>query len=141
MKFMSVQNLKGKGGKVKVILLLLLLAVIVFAVLFATGIIGSGFGFGLGGGDSDNSDNSNNGVETTAPEESNIIAIRIEESSIYFGDELCADVEDLKQKIIEVSNTKEYELIHDSAIKSVYDEVIEVLSELETALDIKIEYN
>ena len=125
------------------ILLLLLLAVIVFAVLFATGIIGNGFGFGLGlgGGNSDNSDNSNSGAETTAPEESNVITIRIEESSIYFGDELCADVEALKQKITEVSNTKEYELIHDSAIKSVYDEVIELLSELETALDIKIEYN
>ena len=141
MNFTGVQNLKRKDGKVKVILLLLLLAVIVFAVLFGTGLIGGGFGFG-GGGNSDNADNnSDNGVQTSVEEESNVIAIRIEESSIYFGDELCSDVEALEQKIIEVGNSKEYELIHDSAIKSVYDEVIEVLTELETALEIKVEYN
>lgn len=139
MKYINsgIKNIGGKSGKVKVILLLVLLLAIIIAVLYFTGILGGG-GFGLGGG----SGSSDGGSETSAAEEtSNIITIRIEESSIYFGDELCADKEELKQKIIDIGNTKEYELIHDNAIKSVYDEVIEVLSELETALELKINYN
>lgn len=135
----GIKNIGGKSGKVRVFLLLVVLLVIIIAVLFFTGILGGG-GFGLGGGG--NSDNVNGGSDTSEVEEtSNIISIRIEESSIYFGDELCADKEELKQKIIDIGNTKEYELIHDNAIKSVYDEVIEVLSELETALELKINYN
>lgn len=135
----GIKNIGGKSGKVKVILLLVLLLAVIIAVLFFTGILGGG-GFGLGGGG--NSENVNGGSDTSAVEEtSNIISVRIEESSIYLGDELCADKEELKQKIIDIGNTKEYELIHDNAIKSVYDEVIEVLSELETALELKINYN
>lgn len=135
----GIKNIGGKSGKVRVFLLLVVLLVIIIAVLFFTGILGGG-GFGLGGGG--NSDNVNGGSDTSEVEEtSNIISIRIEESSIYFGDELCADKEELKQKIIDIGNTKEYELIHDNAIKSVYDEVIEVLSELETALELKVNYN
>lgn len=134
----GIKNIGGKSGKVKVILLLVLLLAIIIGVLFFTGILGGGFGLGGGGG----SGSSDGASDTSAAEEtSNIISIRIEENSIYFGDELCTDKDELKKKIIDTGNTKEYELIHDNAIKSVYDEVIEVLSELETALELKINYN
>lgn len=126
---------RGKG-----ILLLLLLALIVFPMLYFTGIFGGG-GFGFGSGIVNESDNDNMNSTTEAEVVSNIIAIRIEETKIYFGDELCDSTDVLKQKITETSSSKEYELIHDKAIKSVYDEVIEVLSELETALDLTVDYN
>lgn len=126
---------RGKG-----ILLLLLLALIVFPMLYFTGIFGGG-GFGFGSGIVNESDNDNMNSTTEAEVVSNIIAIRIEETEIYFGDELCDSTDVLKRKITETSSSKEYELIHDKAIKSVYDEVIEVLSELETALDLTVDYN
>lgn len=130
---------RGKG-----ISLLLLLALPVFAMLYFTGIFG-GDGFGLGSGIVNEFDNMNStagtGAGTEAEAVSNIIAIRIEETKIYFGDELCDSTDVLKQKITETSSSKEYELIHDNAIKSVYDEVIKVLSELETALDLTVDYN
>lgn len=124
---------RGKG-----ISLLLLLALLVFPMLYFTGIFG-GEDFGFGSGIVNESDNMNS--TTGAEVVSNIIAIRIEETEIYFGDELCDSTDVLKQKITETSSSKEYELIHDNAIKSVYDEVIGVLSELETALDITVDYN
>lgn len=141
MKYINsgIKNIGSKSGKVKVILLLVLLLAIIIGVLFFTGILGGG-GFGLGGGGGSGSPEGSS--DSSASEEtSNIISIRIEESSIYFGDELCADKDELKKKITDTGNTKEYELIHDNAIKSVYDEVIEVLAELETALEIKVNYN
>lgn len=141
MKYIGVKNLIKRSGKVKTALLMLLLLIVIFAVLFYTGILGGGgFGFGPGGGDGVT--DSDGGTDTSAEEEiSNVITIRIDESSIYFGDQSCADVEELKQKIMETGNAKEYELIHDTAIKAVYDEVVEVLAELEKALEITVEYN
>lgn len=133
------KNIGGKSGKVKVFLLLVLLLAVIVAVLYFTGILsGGGFGFG-GNGDSDST--GSRSAITMIEEQEKVIAIRIDESSIYFGDELCADTEELKKKITDNADANEYELIHDNAIKSVYDEVIEVLAELETALEITVNYN
>lgn len=128
----------GKRRRGKGILPLLFLALIVFPALYFTGLFGGG-DFGFGSGIGNESDNTNSMTEAEVV--SNIIAIRIEETEIYFGDELCDSTDVLKQKITETSSSKEYELIHDNAIKSVYDEVIGVLSELETALDLTVDYN
>ena len=131
------KNIGGKSGKVKVFLLLVLLLAVIVAVLYFTGILsGGGFGFG-GNGDSDST--GSRSAITMIEEQEKIIAIRIDESSIYFGDELCADTEELKKKITDNADANEYELIHDNAIKSVYDEVVEVLAELESALEITVE--
>lgn len=64
--------------------------------------------------------------------------IRIEEKDIYFDGELVDNVDNLKQKIIDIGTEREYTFVYDNAIKSTYDKVNEVLSELENTLGITI---
>lgn len=47
-------------------------------------------------------------------------------------------MDNLKQKIIDIGTEREYTFVYDNAIKSTYDKVNEVLSELENTLGITI---
>lgn len=78
-------------------------------------------------------------LDPDSSEETNISEIRIEENDIYFDNELCADENELKQKITDIGASREYTFVYDNALKSTYDKVNSVLSELETTLDITID--
>ena len=76
--------------------------------------------------------------ETDTPEEDKISEILIEGDKIYFDDELCADENDLKQKITQYGTDREYTFEYDNAIKSTYDKVEQILIDLEDALNITV---
>lgn len=129
-----------------VLLLILILAVAAVVILWQNGYIhfgkDSGQGSGEGGtsivsnaADSSETENSENSAENT------VIEIKVENETIYFGGTELANAEELKNKITETGTGKTYEFIHDSAIKSAYDEVKTVLTDLERALGIKVNYN
>lgn len=108
---------------------------------------GVGIGVGFGGGNGDGSGAGSRSSTTisasasdisASSQEDQVVKIRIEKNDIYFEEELCKDVEDLKQKIIDYGTTREYVFIYEKAIKATYDEVNEVLAELEDALGISI---
>lgn len=76
--------------------------------------------------------------ESDPAENAQIAEIKIEEDKIYFDGELCADENDLKDKITAMGTQKEYCFIHDKAIKATYDQVNAVLLDLKDALDITV---
>ena len=90
------------------------------------------------------SDLSGSSISTNKPSKSDLSKenknseIRIEEKDIYFDGELVDNVDNLKQKIIDIGTEREYTFVYDNAIKSTYDKVNEVLSELENTLGITI---
>lgn len=143
----KLNRLVKKDGKAAAIILFILVAVIIVAVLIFTGVIKINFGEGGFGGlfpnnsSGESSDNTSDAANTTQEEQSNTVIIKIDDSNIYIDDVLCADETELKEKIMEIGTKKEYELIHDTAIKATYDKVVAVLYELEDALEIKINYN
>lgn len=113
-------------------------------VLLAGGI---GIGIGLGGGNGDGngagsgnpaSISTSSSNKSVSSQENQYAEIRIEKNDIYFESELCENVDDLKQKIIDYGTTREYVFVYEKAIKATYDEVNEALSELESALGITI---
>lgn len=111
---------------------------VVAAGLLAGG-IGIGTHFGGGNGDGSGSDTApESSVCESASIEDQVSEIRIEKNDIYFEEELCENVDDLKQKIIDYGTTREYVFVYEKAIKATYDEVNEALSELESALGITI---
>lgn len=123
-----------------------LLFVLLLAVLIAILVIFKPFGgdgFGIGGGNSGGSSSSD--VSGSAPvsdsSESNIAVIRVDGNDIFLDGEKCENAAALKEKITAIGTNKDYSVDHSSAIKSTYDEVKQVLDELENALDIKVSYN
>lgn len=100
---------------------------------------GSGEGIGIGAGTpatesiASGSDSPENTQAAEAKAE-----IKIEDDKIYFDGELCADENDLKDKITAMGTQKEYYFIHDKAIKATYDQVNDVLLDLKDALDITV---
>ena len=71
------------------------------------------------------------------------IIIRVEENKIYVGEEECAGIEDLTDRISKISSQgkdTEYVFEHEYAIKATYDEVKETLMNLEETLGISIDY-
>lgn len=121
-----------------VFLLLLLILAVIAALLIIFKPFGSG-GFGPGG--DSGSDSQNGSAVSSVESKANVAVIRIDGNDIFLDDELCASVDDLKNKITAISKEKDYELDHRTAIKSTYDEVKQMLSGLEDALDIKVSYN
>lgn len=123
-------------------LLFILLLAVIIAVLIIFKPFG-GDGFGLGGGNSGSVSDSD--VSGSAPvsdsSESNIAVIRVDGNEIYFDGEKCDNTDALKDKITATGTNKEYSVDHSAAIKATYDEVKQVLAELENALDIKVSYN
>lgn len=67
--------------------------------------------------------------------------VRINGNDIFLDGEQCENASALKNLITALGTKKDYEFDHSAAIKSTYDEVKQVLTELENALDIKVNYN
>lgn len=126
-----------------VFLLLLILAAAAIFLLWKLGYIG----FGKGSGDGEGSGSESSVVtsadvsDTSAEEESTVIEIKVDMETILFDGVEVANADELKEKITEIGNKKTYDFVHDSAIKSTYDEVKAVLTDLERALDIKVNYH
>lgn len=131
----------GRGALVVLILIILLVAA--GYVLWQNGF----FSFGKGDGDGEGSGNavvSNaavNSAEESAEPESTVVEIKVDNNRIYLDGVEVASAEELKNKITEIGDKKTYNFVHETAIKSTYDEVKAVLSDLERALSIKVNYN
>lgn len=121
--------------------LLLILAIAALVVLWKLGYIHIGKDSGRGPGNGGSSVVSGTDISDNSEAESTVIEIRVDEETIYFDGTKLADANELKNKITEIGDKKTYNFVHDSAIKATYDEVKSVLNELETALNIKVEYN
>lgn len=67
--------------------------------------------------------------------------VRIYGNDIFLDGEQCENAAALKNVITALGTKKDYELNHSAAKKTTYDEVKQVLTELENALDIKVNYN
>lgn len=123
-----------------IILLLLVIAVAAVVVLWQNGLIHIGKEAGQGAGEGGTSVVSSV-PESTASEESTVVEIKIDKEKIFLDGKELANAEELKSKITEIGDKKTYDFVHDTAIKATYDEVKAVLSELERALSIKVDYN
>lgn len=137
---------KRRRRRAPVLPILLLLLVVIIALLLYFKPFGGGLGFGGGGGTDGDSGSapvsgSSDISDSSDSEVSNIAVIRIDGNDIFLDGEQCENAAALKDKITSIGTQKEYELDHSTAIKSTYDEVKQVLGELENALDIKVNYN
>lgn len=139
---------RRRRGFPVVLTLLLLLAVIIAVLIIFKPFGGSGFGLGGIGNNISSGDNANSqdgSASDSTPEsdssQSNVAVIRIDGNDIFLDGEQCENAAALKDKITALGTKKDYELDHSAAIKSTYDEVKQVLSELENALDISVNYN
>lgn len=118
---------------------LAVIAVIIGVVIFGPPNLHFGAGTGDGSGVvSGSSISTNKSSESDLSQDNKISEIRIEEKDIYFDGELVDNVDNLKQKIIDIGTEREYTFVYDNAIKSTYDKVNEILSELENTLGIII---
>ena len=126
-----------------IFLLLLVLAVAALVLLWKLGYIHFGKDSGDGGDTNGVSSvvTSTGTSDTSTEEESTVIEIKVDTETIYFDGAQLASAEELKAKITEIGDKKTYNFVHDTAIKATYDEVKAVLTELEKALDIKVNYN
>lgn len=131
------------GGGALVVLILIILLVAAGYILWQNGF----FSFGKGDGDGEGSGNavvSNaavNSAEESAEPESTVVEVKVDNNKIYLDGVEVASAEELKNKITEIGDKKTYNFVHETAIKSTYDEVKAVLSDLERALNIKVNYN
>lgn len=135
---------RRKHGGLILILLLIIIILILILVLFDPFGWGGGSGFlGNSGSGSTSGDNSSTtSVESdTSSEVSDTIVIKIDENTILIDGEECVDENALKEKIIDIGTAKKYELDHSTAIKETYDKVKGVLTELQDALNIEVDYN
>ncbi|MDE6733608.1 MAG: hypothetical protein K2J77_12145 [Oscillospiraceae bacterium] len=135
---------RRRGGRgVIVFLILLVLLIAAGYILWQNGFFsfGKGNGDGEGSGSAVVSNSAATSEEISAEPESTIIEIKIDNNKIYFDGAEVASAEELKNKITEIGDKKTYNLVHETAIKATYDEVKEVLVELERALSIKVNYN
>lgn len=122
---------------------LLFLIIVLIIVIAALGLWkGLGLGSGSGGG-SGSGDNSASDFEVVSTEEDSgrFSVIRIMENDIYLDDVKLTDAAELKEKITAAGSGKSYRLVHDTAIKDTYDKVKNVLSEVQDALKLEIDYN
>lgn len=132
---------RGKGGLI-IFLLIIIIILIALIVFGKGGLFGGGDGNGSGDNAKDNSSYSsqNSSNESSSDFVSDVTEIRIDISDIYFGDEKCTDVEDLKNKIVNAGSGKKYTLNHETAIEETYNEVRKVLTELKEA-DLGIDFS
>lgn len=120
------------------------LAIILLGIILLAGGTGAGLYFGLGNGGGNSEAVSEAISEADTAEDSDYILIKVEESSIWIDDAECENIEALKDMISKyqsAGNTKEYLFEYDYAIKSTYDDVKKVLSDLEQTLGITVKYN
>lgn len=124
-----------------VLLLIVVIAVAAVVILWQNGLIHFGRESGHGAGEGGTSVVSDAGDSSETSAESSVIEIKVENEKIYFDGKELANAEELKSGITETGSKKTYNFIHESAIKSAYDEVKSVLADLERALGIKVNYN
>lgn len=123
----------------------IIIIVVIVLILASVGLgIGLG-GFGTGDGNGDGNQVLNAFAVDKQGEElqDNKVIIRVEENKIYFGEEVCTDVEDLTDRISKINaqeKNSKYIFEHENAIKATYDEVKKILVNLEETLDISIDY-
>lgn len=123
-----------------VFFLILILAVAAFVILWKNGLIHFGKESGNGAGSGGSSVVSGTEISETSTE-SSVVEIKVDNEKIYFDGKELANAEELKSRITEIGNKKTYNFVHDGAIKATYDEVKAVLTDLERALSIKVNYN
>lgn len=129
---------RKSGG---LVLFLLLLLIILLALIW---FFRNGFGLGKGsGGDSGSGGSSSvtddTGSDTSTEFNSDVTVIRVEWDKIYFGTELCADIEDLKNKIMDAGEGKKYKL-ESNATEEIDAEVRNVLTELKETHKLEIDF-
>lgn len=115
--------------------LVVIIGVVIFLLLNLPFGAGTGDGSGVVSG---SSISTNKSSKSDLSQDNKNSEIRIEEKDIYFDGELVDNVDNLKQKIIDIGTEREYTFVYDNAIKSTYDKVNEILSELENTLGIII---
>ncbi|MDE6729126.1 MAG: hypothetical protein K2J80_14495, partial [Oscillospiraceae bacterium] len=125
-----------------IFLLIIIIGIGAVVALWKNGFIHFGKDDGSGSGDG-----SGNAIVSSVPTDSEtsvgstVVEIKVDEEKIYFDGTEVANAEELKDKITEIADKKTYNFVHDSAIKATYDEVKAVLTDLEKALNIKVNYN
>ena len=133
---------RRRGGAAFLIILLLIIIALLILLFFNPFGWGGGGAFGLGSGNSSGNSSGDSSVVSDSSETSvsDTVMITIDNEEILFDGEPCSETE-LREKIISLGTSKNYELDHSRAIKSVYDSVKAVLVELEDALTITVNYN
>lgn len=135
---------KKKHGGLILVLILVIIILLFVLLLFDPFGWGGGSGF-FGNKGSESGDNTGSTtssvISDTSSEMSDTVIIRISENTITIDGEECADENALKEKVIAISTAKKYELDHSTAIKETYDKVKAVLTELQDALNIEVNYN
>lgn len=117
--------------------------VIILILVFGVTIGKVGFGTGNGSEKGNQVLDSFSEEKQAVAQQDQEVVIRIDENKIYVGEEECTDIEDLKDRIVKINsqgNTTQYALEHEYAIKATYDEVVQVLFNLEETLGISIDY-
>lgn len=128
------------------IIKLAIVIIVVIIVVFGLGISIGKHGFGTGNGNGEGTQQLTVDVKEEHKEEtpqSEEVIIKVEEDQMYVGEEECADLEDLSDKISKInSQDKDVKYIfeHEYAIKATYDEVKKTLLNLEETLGISIDY-
>lgn len=123
----------------------IIIIVVIMLVLTCVGLKFRLDGFGTGDGSGDGNQVLSAFAEENQDEEpqDKEVIIKVEENKIYIGEEECAGIEDLTDKISKISSQgkdTEYVFEHEYAIKATYDEVKETLMNLEETLGISINY-
>lgn len=134
---------KRHGGLI-LVLILIIVILILFLLLFNPFGWGGGSGF-LGNKGNESGDNTGSTtssvISDTSSEISDTVIIKISENTITIDGEECADENALKEKVMTIGTSKKYELDHSTAIKETYDKVKAVMTELQDALNIEVNYN
>lgn len=136
---------RRRHGGLILVLILIIVILILFLLLFNPFGWGGGSGFfgnkGNESGDNTGSSTSSTVISDTSSEVSDTVIIKITENTITIDGQECADENVLKEMVMAIGTNKKYELDHSAAIKETYDKVKTVLTELQDALNIEVNYN
>ena len=127
----------------KKILGIVVLLVVVIGAAFVLRLCGFGLGLGNGGGDGAVASSKMEDIKEEQ-DDKGIILIKVDESTIYFDNEKCENVDDLKKKICKIQATnkeKKYVYNNEYAIKETDDQVKEALQSLKDTLEIIVDFN
>lgn len=123
---------------------IIIIAVVgILILVFGVTIGKAGFGTGDGSGKGNQVLDSIKEEKQAVTQQDQKVVIKIDEDKVYLDEEECTDIEDLKDRIVEINsqeNVMQYVLEHEYAIKATYDEVIQTLFTLEETLGISIDY-
>lgn len=118
-----------------------IIIIVIVLILLAGGLTIGLRGFGTG--DGNQVSNANTAEKKDEESQSEEVIIKVDENKIFCGEEECADVADLTDRISKISSQKNdirFVFEHEYAIKSTYDEVKQTLINLEETWGISIDY-